>query len=451
MRVAKRRIWAFMPFAQLILWLAIPQITAAANHYVRAGATGSACSDWGANACNVLPAKLIRGDTYYIAAGNYAPYEFSTAQSGTTVITIKKATVADHGTSIGWLDSYATGQAIFANSVNAQFYATTGYLILDGNPTNTKAATFGQGIKIDGSTCTNVNFCWTILLDAVGNVTLKGIEVVGMAGQPGTDPNYLDQNYRCISPLCVNNKIQLSYFHDSSSTFFQINNSSNFLLEDTWIDTNKGGTPTNHAESIAADGTSNVTIRRNVFFDIAGTGYIATGLNQGTDSNWNVYGNVFAIRSGNPNGSGVAFVFGNTGNSIFNNAVFVNNSIINVKYGLSARVYSVNGGTGNVSYNNLWYDCNISDASGFTSDYNYYILTAHNTEANQQTSPTSDPFVDWVNGNFRLSRPTNPGVTLSPPFDTDPAGRTRGTDGVWDRGAFEVSRPSPPTNLRIGP
>jgi hypothetical protein len=58
---------------------------------------------------------LTRGDTYYIADGSYVTYIFDDVASGSLVITIKKATVADHGTETGWLDTYGDGQAVFAD------------------------------------------------------------------------------------------------------------------------------------------------------------------------------------------------------------------------------------------------------------------------------------------------------------------------------------------------
>ncbi|MEN6625838.1 MAG: hypothetical protein ABFD69_06375, partial [Candidatus Sumerlaeia bacterium] len=68
----------------------------AADYYVRAGAGGNG-SDW-ANAYGSLPSTLQRGSTYHIAAGSYGSHQFNDAESGTAMITIKKATAADHGT-----------------------------------------------------------------------------------------------------------------------------------------------------------------------------------------------------------------------------------------------------------------------------------------------------------------------------------------------------------------
>ena len=52
---------------------------------------------------------------------------------------------------------------------------------------------------------------------------------------------------------------------------------------------------------------------------------------------------------------------------------------------------------------------------------------------------TDDPFVDATAGDLRLAAPTEPGQSLSAPFEWDLAGTQRGTDGCWDRGAYEYS------------
>src|SRR6059036_1896844 len=103
---------AFRPLLLVLFSFVVAMPAQAANHYVRSGATGTGTgADW-TNAFTALPATLVRGDTYYIAAGTYSGYTFNTPVSGTTLITVKAATIADHGTSVGWSDAFA-GQALF--------------------------------------------------------------------------------------------------------------------------------------------------------------------------------------------------------------------------------------------------------------------------------------------------------------------------------------------------
>ena len=70
-----------------------------------------------------------RGDTWYLADGSYGAKNFTTAASGSTLITIKKATVADHGeVSAGWLDTMGDGQAVFTPPIRFG----TSYWVFDG-------------------------------------------------------------------------------------------------------------------------------------------------------------------------------------------------------------------------------------------------------------------------------------------------------------------------------
>jgi len=119
-------------------------------------ATGNGSgSDW-TNACtdftgSCAVSSLVRGDTYYVAAGNYASRTFNTAVSGTLVITIKGATDADHGTDTGWSTTYGVGvsgrQAHFAPTLDSTFnvyynWRVDGaqYFVFDGNTSCGSAA-----------------------------------------------------------------------------------------------------------------------------------------------------------------------------------------------------------------------------------------------------------------------------------------------------------------------
>jgi hypothetical protein len=100
----------------------------------------------------------------------------------------------------------------------------------------------------------------------------------------------------------------------------------------------------------------------------------------------------------------------------------------------------VNGGSGNVCRNNLWWDTVSASVSCST--------TSNNVDAG------ANPFVSYAAGNLRLSGATTGGFTLSAPYNADMDGVTRGGDGTWDVGAFEYaagggSAPNAPSNLRL--
>jgi len=72
----------------------------------------------------------MRGDTYYIAAGNYPTYKVDDPINGSLFIYIKKATNdnPDVTGAAGWNSAYGVGQAVFA----APFNVITSYVIFDG-------------------------------------------------------------------------------------------------------------------------------------------------------------------------------------------------------------------------------------------------------------------------------------------------------------------------------
>lgn len=437
--------------ALVVLTLLIPNVSIAANRYIRDGATGTlastGCGTWEAtSACDDLPATLTRGDTYYFADGNYKGRQFDTPHSGTTLITFKKATIADHGTEIGWLNSYGDGQAVFD-----AIEFLTGYWVFDGQVRT--SSTSGHGFKILNTAANKCLALTTGSPGSVDNITLRFIEVQGL----GLDNLTFDIGIRIVfGPQNV--VIQKVYVHDTGGATIQMRFTNNLLIEDSVFARNSSS-PAQHAEGVSASGDSNVTIRNNVWMDIEGTGFIICLGSAATNcDNWDIYGNVFAYSDGNPfNREGVgdgsiAVINGMNAN----NWNIINNTFINIPAppGLTSRVGFVDAGTGtnrNIK-NNIWFQCaNASHSGSFIADSNYYINTPFTTgETNSQTQPPTDPFVNWKSGNFRLTRPTNPGVTLTLPagITTDAMGVTRGIDGVWDRGAFEFRRPDPPQNLR---
>ena len=104
-------------------------------YYIREGATGTgstwadAYRSFGAAGLVSSSDPSVRGNTYYVADGNYESITLSNPQSGSDRIVIKKATALDHGTSVGWSVSYGDGQAVLGSELN--FY--TSYVEVNGN------------------------------------------------------------------------------------------------------------------------------------------------------------------------------------------------------------------------------------------------------------------------------------------------------------------------------
>lgn len=92
--------------------------------------TGSG-ADWN-NAISSanLTTNMVRGDTYYLATGSYGNQTFQTADSGTSVITIRAAISSDHCTATGWTSSLAATSA----APVSMSWTTTAYSLLVAAP-----------------------------------------------------------------------------------------------------------------------------------------------------------------------------------------------------------------------------------------------------------------------------------------------------------------------------
>lgn len=401
-----------MRFFGSLLLLALS--LSAANHYVRAGAAGSANGDDWTNAYTALPAALTRGDTYYVADGTYSNYTFDDAASGTTVITIKKATVADHGTETGWVSTYGDGQAGFGPLV-----FSTPYWTLDGaTRTGMKS---GHGFVITTSAAVNPSQKGIVFSNGTsGNVTIRYVEIAGHG--PDGDGGGNDLIYTLGASDVT---IQYCHLHDSGRVHILTRIGSNWLVEHTAFVRNEG-TPTEHSEAWSIGTLSDVVVRFCLFEDIESTGILATLDNNPGPDNWEIYGNVF---NGSNTGDGIVCT---DAESSWTNVKFYHNTIIGA-VGHSGFRAVLGGSDTWLVYNNLWYN-NIDVAWASTvHDYNWFYASGTNSEAHAQNG-TGDPFVNLAAGNFRLAANTTAGTALGAPYNVDMDGVTRST---WSRGAFE--------------
>ncbi len=412
----------------------------AANRYVRAGAAGANTgADW-TNAWTALPGNLVRGDTYYVADGTYAGLRLDDAESGSLVITIRKATAADHGTATGWQGAYGDGQAVFSG----WSWITNDYYVLDGQERSgwktgygfkLTAPADGLTLRLDDSSGAGT------LASGSHHLAFRFLEFDG-AGYATADGIYsLGRN--------TDITIQSCYFHDYGRTHVLSRNWDTVLTEHTYFARNQSSAEL-HGESWSDMNSINFIYRYNVTEDCEGTAIIFTRVQP--VSNWQVYGNVFWWTAGY-NAEGISGLIISDGCIDWN---VHNNTIYNAK-GLYSGLRLNETASSNVKvYNNIWWSCVRTDHQFGDYRYNLYYNTTNNKQGTGDVLWSgANLFASAAGGDFQLALATPAGTAVPAPYDRDASGRTRGADGVWDRGAFEYavglpSRPAAPLNLRVG-
>ena len=424
---------------------------AGATHYIRSGLAhngdgttwGAAASDGAAGAFNAIPAMQVRGDTYYIATGTYAAAVYDQALSGTTRITFKGATAADHGTDTGWSASYGVDvtPAHFSNSgeFNFKFAYTgdTGYYTIDGNCGSGKT-TGSYGFVMDAPASGN-QYCF---ICGFNNHNCPGMIFKHIYAKATTA--VADRFFVCTSTQVGSFTYPTisNCYADSFQGFINsyVDLPTGFLVERNYIMNGWNDEPTSHhGEDININSTvTGATIRYNWFEGRNGGTGVIVG-NNGLMTASFIYGNVFkdCIFDGN------GIITDSSSGKISNNFIY-NNTFIhcNVSGGWFHAEYSQS--SGNTLRNNLLYDMDAGyTLQDGTADYNaYFSCSGVPSETHGQSSATN-PFVDSSGGNYHLSGHTTGGVNLGSPYDVDMDGVTRTT---WDRGAYEYAG-SPPAPM----
>ncbi len=447
-----------------LLWLVSSVL--AENNCVREGATGSNDgSDW-INAFAILPDTLIRGDTYYIADGNYCPdgYTFDVPMDGEKYITILKATDSSHGTDTGWDSQYGDGQAVFTEMLafKSSYWRFDG--IVGSGPDSTS---YGFKVKPD-ETITDAEH-YLIKAPHSGDIDYIQISHCSLT-QLGRDWNGQDGKYgQCC--LYVGGDDPTDHYIIShnymafASTCLILYNSSNTIVENNYFSTN-WSSPDAHGQLVAPGWDSDDVIFRNNIF------YLPTifvfGAHVAGSERWQVYNNI-AIGDGSKVNAGFANATSADTNIILNSE-FHHNTFYNMDFGRGAIFIGYLSGNvaddRSIAYNNIY--CKIKDihsGMNYTPGSLIYENNAYydcwgifNPGSTDIVADSIDPFVDLANLNFRLKEPVVTDKVLPPPFDVDFDGKVRGVDGHWDRGAFEYqsvdiknsnTKPVNYTNLHI--
>lgn len=463
--------------------LLVPNSVWATDHYVRAGATGNGSgSDW-TNACtgftgSCAASSLVRGDTYYVAAGSYGYLDITSPDVGTEVITIKAATVADHGTSTGWSNGYA-GQALF-QTANNQTLLETDYITIDGQ----SRAGYGSGYNIKFRTTGTCNTCAALILGnpgASGGGSASNHDIVEYVEMQGSGSTVGEDKAAIVAVNGSYNQFLYDWFHNAGNDLLDAHTGAwtNLTVDHCFLDTNDmGGANTGkHSTGLNVTG-DNLTVSNNWFRNIQSSDMIENAAGGHTDlSNWYIFGNVFYWDSG-CSGCGIGdgeigiLVNGSSGTNLTGTLMIVNNTIA----GVASPSYCSTGGGGacnafplyidsgvvyntatiDVENNLFWNTGNLSVIYG-AYDYNSYYGGVDNTADIGAHSKviSGNPFVDSSTNDYQLAAHTDAGLTITTPAGVaiDPLGVSRSASGNWDRGAYEFAagavKVSPPLALTV--
>lgn len=414
---------------------------ASADLCVSVSSFGSADgSDWD----NALGASFtpVRGNTYYIADGDYGSGKtWSTAVSGTTAITIKKATVAEHGPSTGWSDTMGDGYSEWDGWV-----VTTSYWNFDGVTGGGPGSwATGHGFKLY-NTADGANL--VLISGETSNITIS--RVMAQSDRIGRTRGFVT-GVDLVTDITFDRCAIYEVFPQCVYT----GPTTRLTVERCYLYHNRS-TVEYHGEGHAFYGAQNDQVWRwNLFQQIEGTAVFA-GINVGTQTNLQIYGNIFEGDTANP----LIYYFGGSNETSIYGLYVLNNTFASNTSG----TYVIYDGSDWFAYNNIWY---ANDGSSFahpgTHDYTFASDNIRSSngdedkdpqcisgEANGQNS-TGSPFVSYTPGaptasNFAAE--TNAGFDtggIVAGNDLDMFGNTRGSDDAWDRGAVEYDSGNPPS------
>ncbi len=479
-----------------VLSFAVPGTSRAACHVIThtGGGTNSG-ADWN-NPCNGFSGNcagsaMKRGDVYYVAGGAGGSYTNSanapvlrvtTPVSGTALITIKAATIADHCTATGYVQANVAvdggaGQADFVTAGNGVFEAATSYVVFDGNfsASDTSSAWGNPGHACAGTQCGILSnqrvvspvsasslSTYGVYIDAnVTNVTVRSIEFAGAwstAGNLGIGTDFIRTPSGGSGMLFTHN-----YLHDSSQAYFQIYGSNGTVISYNYMYKNYSHvtSPAVHGSCVEMSGNTNLSFAFNAVQDSQGTACVSE-LSSGLTSSSGVmvYGNLFWMTIGNPNGLAGGYdngIVSCTNGQLCTGWKVYNNTIVNESISTNNSLNGgnpVGSGSSIAVYNNLFYNSAGANnqcthwTGSCVYDYNSYYGTTQNTPGAHDVTAPANLFVNLAVSNFHLTTDQSAWYSLGSPFNMDMDGVGRNSS----RGAFQYvsgtsATTAPPSSL----
>ena len=427
----------------MLLLLASTVTIFSENIYIRADSKGNnSGTDW-SNALTSLPWRYdwVRGNTYYIADGDYDSgtqdyFDCRTAENGSEYITIKKATEVDHGTDEGWNSSYGDGVALFL----APIWFNTSYWIFDGVTGVDNGAIEPYGFKVYNSSQSSAGS----LVYITGGVRFVTVQHVEME-QSGTGIEAKQNCFYAVDPTPsypTDWVLRNCYMHAVSQVHMLVHGGARSIVENNYFADRVRGSYGIHGEAISwnnAGSNANIHIRYNKVVDVEGTGLFV--IKDSVQSHFFIYGNLFV--NGSDFSASNAAICNTAGDTNSHMYVF-NNTFVNIQ-GSAGVMWD--SGSNNYSYNNLWYSCENVFFNNTEHDYNSFYSNDKITSENESGSmiANADPFVNSIGSNFHLIAGNDKGMDLSSynamdigiaTFDVDIEGNKRNN---WSKGAYEYN------------
>ncbi|MBE0540484.1 MAG: hypothetical protein IH623_03775 [Verrucomicrobia bacterium] len=421
-----------------LLVLCLGAMTAsAATICVGPSATGNGSgSDWN-NKAQWSSVTLTRGNTYYLADGTYAGRTVNTAASGSTYITIKKATVGDATVEgiTGWNSADGDGQASFTGVMQFQ----SSYWIFDGVKGSMSRTMTDYGFTFTTATRYVVRAFNTS--QNISDITISHISWTAPSGDQEKHFFQTHNETRSVHRLTISHCLS-----DGHSNFIWGTSPGVGTPHDDWVTEHCIMRRTYSSAAIHGEDLNNNYgnirnwhMRYNIF-EVDGPGGGPTGVIvvlNGSAGPWYIYGNVFKDLQWAEVGVG-GIHHPMTGG-------FYNNTFINCRSDYNHVQWVGGGGQNRMTVRNnlivnMQADRTVS-SPGTISHTTYANCTSVPTETSREVLGSS-PLVNIAGLNFRLATPTAAGEPLAAPFNLDPDGKVRGADGNWDRGAFEFGTTS---------
>ena len=340
-------------------------------HYVRAGAAGDG-SDW-TSALPSVPAVLVRGHVYFLAAGDYGSIELGDA--GSEPITIIKATAANHGTSVGWQDAYAAPARFTGIWIHASNYVVDGStgggpglwasnfgITVSTTPTAASCPTSPTGCADTGQRTPPPNLL--AIEGGAANIVIRHVEAFGANNNYPISGLHLDHtSHVTLAQVSVHTVFGALFYVGADNDHVVVEHSYFADVRSTAIDDPLGFCGCWHGAGLAPRGQNDdFTFRFNIWDRIGGTA-VFDGINVGVNNRWQIYGNVFS-RS-NPTFA-FAFVGGSSNQQQVHGLQFHHNNIVNRPGPITEGVI-VDQGSDNHVYDNIWFH-NDANAFALTQD-----------------------------------------------------------------------------------